>query len=204
MARAPLVLSAHAPAWRAERGQVEGKARPSDGSCQFCGLSAAGWQERPVEDDASCALCHLSLHLERPTIDREAVLIWLPEMAQGALNILLRNLQLVCHAAGVPSRSTGGAAVPIPENAHHARIAFEALLARREAAGTRLGTTSPRELGTVLLGLSRLEYETRSELLAGTRLLGLGALFDQGGDIYPSLLTTWAQTWVHSKRTAKA
>jgi hypothetical protein len=39
-------------------------------------------------EDVSCAPCHLVRHLERNTIAEEAVLIWLPEMTQPALNKL--------------------------------------------------------------------------------------------------------------------
>jgi len=33
---------------------------------------------------AACVLCYLCHHLERPRIDEETVLVWLPEMSQPA------------------------------------------------------------------------------------------------------------------------
>src|SRR5260370_2178786 len=102
MARLPLHLSAHPTAWTADADQDERGAHvPAGATCQFCGQPTAGWQEPyHLNDDhadnshaniaVSCPLCHLPQHLHRPDIDGEAVLIWLPDMAQGAVNILAR------------------------------------------------------------------------------------------------------------------
>src|ERR1700726_3406064 len=112
MARLPftLTLSAHPSAWTADADQGERGGRgPSGITCQFCGQLTAGWQKAyHLNDDhadhraaniaVSCPLCHLPQHLHRPEIDREAVLIWLPEMAQGAVNIIARHIHLACDA----------------------------------------------------------------------------------------------------------
>lgn len=193
MARASLVLSAQRPAWSTGSGLNRGEVGSSDRACQFCGLSAAGWQEPLVVNAPCCPLCSLSLHLERGTIDREATLIWLPEMAQGALNILLRNLHLTLRAGGHPSGpSQVSSAGPASEQARSARIAYETLAARGDAAGIRLGTNLPSQLGAALLSLSRAEYDRRAELLGGARLLASGTFYDSGHDIYPSFLASWA------------
>ena len=63
------------------------------------GRSAAS----PTPADAarrSCALCLLVRHLERPRIDDEADLVWLPEMSQPALNITMREIHLRLRALG--------------------------------------------------------------------------------------------------------
>ena len=79
----PLVLSVR------ESGRTGGGAQSS---CPFCGVRFAEGQEPFLcpdgSADFSCAPCHLVRHLERDTIAEEAVLIWLPEMTQAALNAL--------------------------------------------------------------------------------------------------------------------
>ena len=83
MRLAPLVLSVR------ESGRTGGGAQSS---CPFCGVRFAEGQEPFLcpdgSEDFSCAPCHLVRHLERDTIAEEAVLIWLPEMTQAALNAL--------------------------------------------------------------------------------------------------------------------
>ena len=83
MRLAPLVLSVR------ESGRKAGGAQSS---CPFCGVRLAEGREPFLcpdgSADFSCAPCHLVRHLERDTIAEEAVLIWLPEMTQAALNAL--------------------------------------------------------------------------------------------------------------------
>src|SRR5271165_4798883 len=79
----PLVLSVHGT------GRTSVRARSS---CPFCGVCLAEGRE-PFQcadgsEEVSCAPCHLVRHLERDTIGEEAVLIWLPELTQPALNAL--------------------------------------------------------------------------------------------------------------------
>ena len=82
MRLAPLVLSV----------RESGRTRGAQSSCPFCGVRFAEGQEPFLcpdgSADFSCAPCHLVRHLERDTIAEEAVLIWLPEMTQAALNAL--------------------------------------------------------------------------------------------------------------------
>ena len=205
MARFPLALSAHPSAWNAdaEPGERGAVAPTATVTCQFCGQPTAGWQEPyHLNDDhadatpsnlvASCPLCHLPQHLNRPDIDSEAVLIWLPEMAQAALNVLARHVHLACVAAGAspvsgqPPRSTCTSAANAP------LAVYRALHDRAAVADIRLGTNSPRQLGAALLELPAAGYERRTALLGGIRLLPLGRLFRNGRDIYPEMLRDWA------------
>ncbi len=214
MARLPLLLSAHSSAWSADNGSGERKAGPSSGTCRFCGQETADWQEAfhlndDHTDDAatnvvvSCPLCHLAQHLGRPEIEREAVLIWLPEMAQSALNLLVRETHLRCLRAGVPPRTVMETAVsPGPAAARDAHAALGALRERAHAADTRLGTTSPRQLGLVLLEMSPGDYARRGELLGGTRLLPLGRVFRDGRDVYPDMLQAWIKATEPNRSTA--
>ena len=214
MARLPLLLSAHSSAWSAGSGSGRRKAGPSSGTCRFCGQGTAEWQEafhlnddhtddNPTNLVISCPLCHLAQHLGRPEIEREAVLIWLPEMAQTALNLLVREMHLQCLRAGVAPRAameptaSAGAAV-----AKDARAALDALRERADAADTRLGTTSPRRLGLALLEMSPDDYARRGELLGGTRLLPLGQVFLDGRDVYPDMLQAWLKLDEKNRSTA--
>jgi hypothetical protein len=204
MARFPLVLSAHPSAWIAEAEPCERKADASATViCQFCGQPTAGWDERyHLNDDhadsapenlaLSCKLCHLTQHLNRLEIDSEAVLIWLPEMAQAALNVLARHIHLGCHAVGI-SPVYGQAVVTTSVPRSGAPLAaYRALHERATVADIRLGTSSPRQLGAALLELPPSHYERRATLLGGIRLLPLGRLFQTGRDIYPTMLRDWA------------
>ena len=61
--------------------------------CTYCGAEVGLSQ---LQDDGSvaCPLCDLPLHLERPQIDQEAALIWLPEMSQLAVNSVMRAIHM--------------------------------------------------------------------------------------------------------------
>lgn len=172
-------------------------------TCQFCGQPTVGWQapyhlnDNHVDNSAgnlavSCPLCHLPQHLNRPEINSETVLIWLPEMAQGALNILARQVHLACKAAGLPPAWGQARSTSASPAAMTALAAYGALHERSQAAELRLGTCSPRQLGAALLDLPSEQYQRRGECLGGIRLLALGRLFAGGQDIYPAMLGDWA------------
>ena len=214
MARLPLLLSAHPSAWSADSGSDRRGAGPSSGTCRFCGQETAEWQEAfhlnddHTDDNAtnvvvSCPLCHLAQHLGRPEIEREAVLVWLPEMAQSALNLLVRETHLRCLRAGVAPRAAMQSTVsPGPAAARDAHAALGALRERAQAADTRLGTTSPRQLGLALLEMSPSDYARRGELLGGIRMLPLGQVFQDGRDVYPDMLQAWAKAAEMNRSTA--
>lgn len=192
----PLVLSAHAPAWVC----VEPVDDPREAGgkhkrfCRFCGLEAASWQKRfyLMGDRSngpsgtviwSCVLCHLTRHLERPEIDKEAALIWLPELTQGALNAWMWGVHMVLARHGEPPHMERRPR-PAHVGARAAISTYAALRAREEAARERLGTSLPGELGRALLSLPPGIYARRALYLAGLRLLPLGRFFEDGGDIY--------------------
>ena len=197
----PLLLSAHPSAWTADAGQKEQQASAPQGCCRFCGFDAAGRQE-PFHrngdhtDQAAdnvvpaCPLCHLCQHPDRPHIDAEATLIWLPEMSQAGLNCLVRGIHLLLHRHNEPATAQRA-----PRDRSLELIAafrtFRALRERAAPALDRLGSNSFADLGTALLGLSPSSYANRAELLAGLRLLPLGQLFRAGRDVYPDMLTGW-------------
>lgn len=140
----------------------------------------------------ACPLCHLAQHPDRPEVDAEATLIWMPEMSQAVLNCLVRGIHLTLHAFGEPADLRRAPRRASPRLVAALR-AGRALRERSGPAFDRLGTTSFTDLGAALLDLSPAHYARRAELLAGLRLLPLGKLFRDGRDIYPEMLTAWSQ-----------
>ncbi len=161
-----------------------------DGACSFCGCSIthAGLREKMTQNAAPiCCLCHLCQHLERPEIDREAVVIWLPEFTQGALNALVRKIHLIQFEHNKPL-GPDRRALHGREPLRAAASAYVALDERSAAAKERIGTASPRELAEALSLLSAGSYAQRTKLLGGARLLPLGRFFVDGRDVYPQML----------------
>jgi hypothetical protein len=189
----PLALSFDPACFPGEidaRGQIAG-------SCRFCGHPAVVRQERIIctevgshraKDDAApaCAFCHLVRHLERAAIDREAILIWLPEMTQAALNRVAWRMfrTLVPESDKVEGVS---AARTRKEPTAAAAALHQALRDLACVAAKELGTSSPSELGEVLLKLPSDSYSRRAQSLGGIRLLPLGLFFIEGRDVFASL-----------------
>jgi hypothetical protein len=155
-------------------------------SCRFCG-AALGLH---ADADGACAMCALVRHLERPPIDDEARLMWLPEMSQAALICLVREIHCQLRAAGERFDSATGPAAVSPERStlHFARVA---LAARAEIAADHLGTLRPSELAQVLARLPRTAYERRHRLLGGLRILSTGRFFVGANDVYPTIVDSW-------------
>jgi hypothetical protein len=189
----PLALSVD-PAWFP--GEMEARGQIS-GVCRFCGQPAVVRQEpiscteagsKRAKDAAApaCAFCQLVRHLERPAIDREASLIWLPEMTQAALNrVAWRVFRIL-----VPERNKVEGVSPArtgKEPAAGAAALHQALRELACVAAKELGTSSPSELGEVLLKLPSESYARRARSLGGIRLLPLGLFFVGGRDVFASL-----------------
>ena len=175
-------------------------AEPSNSvaACTFCGAAAGRWAGRgylppgPHSFAPACPLCSLPQHLERPRIDEEATLVWLPEISQPALNATMREIHVCLQALGedVHAEAVFRKRETALTNLYYAR----AILAdRREAAEARVGTASPRELGLALLELSSVAYSRRGELLDGLRLLPLGRFFEDDRDVYPEIVGFWRE-----------
>jgi len=173
----------------------------ADTPCAFCGIRSGKWQ-KPCDLDpdpdsdtsanraAACPLCALVRHLERPRIDEEAALVWLPEMSQPAVNTLLREIHMQLRALGEGLHAAGSFRLDTPDRRtlHHARAA---LAARAGDAASRLGTGKPSELGSALLRLPPAAQARRGALLGGLRLLPLGRFYEAGEDVYPVIIDTW-------------
>jgi hypothetical protein len=127
-------------------------------------------------------------HLERDTIAEEAVLIWLPEMTQAALNALAYAAHQRLLIEGALHRAANAFAVIREHGPDGALEAIRALEARSAEAEARLGTASPRVLGAALMRMKPKAYEDRARLLGGLRLWPRGRFFVDGDDIYPRLI----------------
>lgn len=200
MALLPLVLMAHPSAWFVEQlpGERQNPLASSPPSCRFCGWSAPGWLEtfhlNGDHGDASpgnlvlaCVLCHLTQHLDRIKTDREACLIWLPEMSQAAVVALARRIHIAFARNGEPPDLSRPPRHYDPELAA-AYSAYCALLDRRPALEARLGTGAPADLGAAILQYGIARHGKRAHLLKGVRLLPRGHLYRDGTDIYLDLL----------------
>jgi len=157
--------------------------------CGYCRQPGAMF-DAVGDAPACCVLCHLARHLERPRIDEEAVLIWLPEMDQRILNLIcremhieLRAVQEALHDDAPPRGDSPGLA-----RLHHAR---RALRRRAEPAAVRLGTDRPSELGEALRSLPRTVRSRQAMLLGGLRLLPRGRFFACDEDVYPPVVDAW-------------
>lgn len=170
--------------------------------CAFCGQASPGWlfaaRSRSATPAAACALCHLPLRLDRPRIDEEAVLVWLPEVSQAALNALVRSIHIDRRTRGddlvhgePPRPHPHGLAPTLAQVA--AWHAGAAIAARSAAAADRLGTELPSELAAALHRLSAATRARLPELLAGLRLLPLGRFFLDAADVYPSVVDAWRE-----------
>jgi hypothetical protein len=170
----------------------------SDAPCVFCGVRSGKWQATCCPDDnppavsPACPLCALARRLDRPRIDAEAVLIWLPQMSQQAVNTIMREIHTQLRALGEMLGDDDVLRLRTP--GRHALCSARAeLTARAAGAASRLGTDAPSELGSALCRLSPSVYARRSALLGGLRVLPRGRLFEADRDVYPEIVDTWIE-----------
>jgi intracellular multiplication protein IcmJ len=183
MRLAPLTLSV------CENGAVGGARRSF---CPFCGVSlaerrgpflcAGGFEE------LSCVPCFLVRHLERETIAEEAVLIWLPDLSQAALNAVANVVHRRLAAEGALYLAASPFAVSLSGTPNPALEAIRAIEMRRAEAETLFGTSSPRVLGQALMRAKPNLYADRARRLGGVRLWSRGRFFVDGEDVYLRLI----------------
>ncbi len=205
----PLVPSAHLSAWIPD-ADTEGTREAhraillrDDHTCRFCGFRVQDRQDvvpldgNPVNRSGDnlvtcCLLCATVQQLNRSTVSREAVLIWLPQMSQAVLNAMVRGIHLTLRLDGQspvlgrqPSKDT-----PMVRAAWRA---YDALAKCQQAAELHIGTVFPVELAAALLEMAPASYARRGEMLGGVRVLHRGQHFRNGADIYPETLKSWAE-----------
>jgi len=194
----PLILSGNFGGEAASRaGATGGILNDSeDLRCPFCGMHSDLWQNfvapapHSLDGTGACVLCFLCRHLERPRIDEEAALVWLPEMSQPALNVTMREIHVQLRTLGEDLHDEGRLRLNTPERTrlYYAR---STLGARAVAAASRLGTDKPSELAGALCRLSAVAYANRAKLLGGVRLLPLGRFYAGDKDVYPEVVDRW-------------
>jgi intracellular multiplication protein IcmJ len=162
------------------------------GFCPFCGVRLAEGRKLLLCSDgseaSSCAPCSLVRHLERETIAEEAVLVWLPDLSQAALNALANRVHRHLAAEGALYLTASPFAVSSSETPIPELEAIRAIEMRRAEAETHFGTSSPRVLGQALLRAKPNLYAARARRLGGLRLWSRGKFFVDGEDVYPRLI----------------
>jgi len=149
-----------------------------DGLCAYCGTPTSCWSY-----SGGCVQCHLVRHLDRPHIDAEAIVGWIPEISQAALNRIIRELHCQLHRT-----QAGFSARPGPH------YVSRALNERVGVATKILGTSCASELAQSLALLRPATYAERYRLLGGIRIMAAGQFFVDGEDIYPQILDDWCKT----------
>ena len=204
----PLVPSAHPSARLAEavgaerQGLCQHTLKRDHHTCQFCGLGAGDWQEvfhldddhdnwTPANLAAACPLCHAVQHIGSPTANQDMHVIWLPDVEQSLLNVLVRGIHTIMHSQGVPTTFTARH-MPDDTALEAAWRAYAALDARRDAADRIIDSHHPLDLADALAAMSPRDYARRVKLLGGLRLLHRGQMLRHGRDLYPAQLALWA------------
>ena len=167
------------------------KGDPTSEECAFCG-QRAGLRAMRLNGDLACVLCGLVQSLHRPTIDDEVRLIWLPEMSQAALNVLVRQIHIELRALG---NSVYCDDVP-KYGAEMRRILYTAqqlLLQRGETVPERLGSSQPSDLADALTVLSSRHANVQGLPLGGLRIFAAGRFFIDGVDVYGEVVDSWRE-----------
>lgn len=170
-------------------------------TCRFCDLPAGSWRDvfhrNDDHDDwsshnlaAACPLCHAVQHVGDADADMETRVVWLPEVTQNLLNVVVRGIHCILHREGLPPTL---AKRPIfqRDDVTAAWRAYVALERRATSARTAIDTDAPRDLAAALRALSPSDYARRASLLGGLRLLHRGRSIHDGRDVYPEQLARW-------------
>jgi len=159
--------------------------------CRFCGAIAAGrqtfFQDETDTNIVSCPLCYLIRNLDRPMIDRELSLVWMPELAQSALVALARGLHTIFFAHNQPA-DPSHEPIAATSELGAAWMALRAIQSRVKAVEERLGTQAPSDLAALFMAC-REAPEQRLLRLGGLRLFPLGYFHRGERDLYPDFLS---------------
>ena len=167
-------------------------ARDND-TCQCCGFKAKKYQEilflNGDSNDLSeenmktvCIFCHQCFNLDKVHVMKSGVLLWIPEIKQTDLHHMARAIYVARISQG-----------PI---ADAARKSLDALMQRREALRSRIGTDDPYILATVLKDyLTDAHYKNREQKIDGVRLFPLDRRIIKESDLefnqFPQILAYW-------------
>lgn len=213
-----LTLSVKAKNWRMadhlsgeaddEFGKMRLKAQQRDNyTCIGCGFRSLKWQEvHHVDDDhhnndinnlaTVCSFCHSCQHIGFAGINKEAVLIWMPEFTQADINHIVRTA-LVAERWFLNMKEDIGSEIQKLRQARHLSEAGQnirnALEERQGEVQSRLGTSDPAELADALLQLDDHIYDQRDRFLSGVRLLPLGKRVVAGDDKMKQMTQHWLE-----------
>ena len=168
---------------------VRAAQRRDDYVCQFCGFQSAKYQvcHGPEAGGAdalvtACIFCKQVTDLDRVPGMRSAVLIWLPELSQAALNCAMPEVYV--NRIG-RDRAAGS----------RARDLLDRLVARREVAKTRFGSDDPAELVRRLRSAGDDRGEIDAALADGLRVLPLDRMIVRAEQLefnqFPQILAFW-------------
>ena len=211
MKKAPLklVLSVKAEKWRAEdpdsyeKDEAFQAVRPrvlkeDDFTCRACGFRADKWQEvHHINDDHSdnsitnlatlCSFCHMTQHIGLAGKNKEALLVWLPEISQPSLHHIVRAILVAEYEGNKPGADKITAAA--------AKALKDKLLSRESDAKKIIGTSNPEVLGDILWRMANESgnrlYPRREMMLNGIRLLPRGVRKDGNKDVMSEMVQTW-------------
>jgi len=179
---------------------VAGEAGPQDIACRlchFCGVMA-GLHGMRIGRSSSCVLCGLAQSLNRTTIDDEVRLIWLPEMSQPALNVLVRQIHCDLQALGE--------SVFCDDNPSHPGgmrtalyTAQRILRERSDAIVEKLGSSRASDLADALTVLSNRHVDVRNLPWGGLRAFPTGRFFVGGLNVYDEIVASWRGLPVDAK-----
>lgn len=157
--------------------------------CEFCGL-LAGQHAMPIGKALSCVLCGVVQSLQRSTIDEELRLIWLPEMSQPALNVLVRQIHIELQELGESVHCD-----ETPESREGMRPALytaqRILRERSESIAERLGSTRASDLGGALTILAGRHAIPSDLLWGGLRAFPAGRFYVAGVNVYDEIVSHW-------------
>lgn len=167
-----------------------------DHTCQYCGFKSKKFQtvrrkDRNLPKDkisswvTSCSFCDSCANLDQVGMQGSAILIWLPEIGQAALNHIIRAIYV--------AKTDDG------DMADAARVALDSLMVRRYEARRRIGTDDPLILATVMLdSLTDSEFDDVTRKIDGIRLLPLDKVMMRGRDgevdRFPEMLEFWKKS----------
>jgi hypothetical protein len=161
----------------------------ADKPCSFCGLSA-GFHAMRIGTAISCVLCGLVQSLHRTTIDEELRLIWLPEMSQPALNVLVRQIHIDLQELG---ESVFCDDTPkIPEGMRPTLYTAQRILRERsETISERLGSSRASDLADALTVLADRHSGLHNLPWGGLRAFPTGRFYVAGVNVYDEILGSW-------------
>jgi len=168
-------------------------------TCHFCGLTA-GLHGMRISQSISCVLCGVAQSLHRTMIDEEVRLIWLPEMSQPALNVLVRQIHIDLQALGE--------SVFCDDNPSHPGgmrtalyTAQRILRERSDAIVEKLGSSRASDLADALTVLSSRHVDVQNLAGGGLRAFPTGRFFVGGLNVYDEIVASWRGLPADAKAT---